>query len=239
MTIIGVIFIIISTTTIIIFLFWYCYSMCKRLLTKTKQIEFKVVKSKDIKEVKEKVEEVKEIKSFVKLDQVKIDSTKNLEEKSTTPPLKETVSKDNNIYIYILSLTEGKYYIGKSKDPYKRLSYHLEGKGSEWTRLYKPIGIVSILPSSHIFDEDKYTLEYMLLYGIENVRGGNYVQLKLDQSQIAYIKKLFDGIKDRCYSCGSDSHFIRDCPVSKQSKGPCYKCGEMGHYATSCKSSKY
>lgn len=74
--------------------------------------------------------------------------------------------------VYALKLENNKYYIGKTnKDVVDRYNEHLAGNGSEWTRLYKPIGIVKSQQSSSIFDEDNITKEYMMKYGIDNVRG--------------------------------------------------------------------
>ncbi|XP_039967499.1 uncharacterized protein LOC120779381 [Bactrocera tryoni] len=35
----------------------------------------------------------------------------------------------------------------------------------------------------------------------------------------------------KCYNCGDDSHFVRDCP---RKKVKCFKCGVEGHRATEC-----
>ena len=61
---------------------------------------------------------------------------------------------------------------------------HFNGRGSEWTQRYKPISEVDRLSGCDPFDEDKYTLQYMLKYGITNVRGGSYSQIELDEHQM-------------------------------------------------------
>ena len=65
-------------------------------------------------------------------------------------------------YIYVLKLDEGKYYIGKTNNPNVRISEHFKSDGSNWTRIYKPIKIINIIPNCDNYDEDKYTLQYMI-----------------------------------------------------------------------------
>jgi cellular nucleic acid-binding protein len=113
--------------------------------------------------------------------------------------------------IYILKLEGGKYYVGKSNDPYKRFNEHLYGSGSAWTRQHKPIKIEKIIPSASSFDEDKYTKEYMSKYGIDNVRGGTYVETKLNPEQHASLQKEIWSANNKCTKCGRNSHFVADC----------------------------
>jgi predicted GIY-YIG superfamily endonuclease len=86
--------------------------------------------------------------------------------------------------IYILRLEGGRYYVGKGDNVMNRYQQHLNGGGSAWTRKYKPISVVRIIPNSSPFEEDKQVKEYMAKYGIQNVRGGSYVQIDLEESQI-------------------------------------------------------
>jgi len=73
------------------------------------------------------------------------------------------------VWIYILKLCSGKYYVGKTTNPEFRLADHFDSAGSTWTSKYKPIDLI---PNCDDFDEDKHTLICMNKYGIENVRGG-------------------------------------------------------------------
>ena len=45
------------------------------------------------------------------------------------------------VLIYILKLENSKYYIGKTTNIDSRLSAHMLGNGSEWTKLHKLIKI--------------------------------------------------------------------------------------------------
>ena len=116
--------------------------------------------------------------------------------------------------IYILQLENNKYYIGKSNNVEKRFKDHMNGTGSTWTKLHKPIKIIKKIPNCNNFDEDKYTKEYMSIYGINNVRGGTYTKEILDNNTIKLLEKEIRGSKDLCYKCGSNSHFAKDCNVN-------------------------
>jgi predicted GIY-YIG superfamily endonuclease len=114
-------------------------------------------------------------------------------------------------HIYILKLKEGKYYIGKTKNIEKRWNEHLIGEGSGWTKKYKPVLLMKIIVSTSHFDEDKYVKEYMAKYGINNVRGGTYSNIELDDNSISVLEKEIRHSKNLCTRCGRDTHFIKDC----------------------------
>jgi len=84
-------------------------------------------------------------------------------------------------------------------------------KASAWTNKYKYISTENIIENSNIFDEDRYTKEYMNIYGIENVRGGSYVTIKLDNNQKSLLQKEIWNASDLCMRCGRNSHFVKYC----------------------------
>lgn len=114
-------------------------------------------------------------------------------------------------YIYILKLKNNKYYIGKTQNLENRYEQHLNGNGSFWTKKYKPISIIKKIKSTSLFDEDKYVKEYMAKYGIENVRGGTYSSIELDDSSLHILQKEIWHSKNLCTRCGRNSHFVKDC----------------------------
>jgi len=73
------------------------------------------------------------------------------------------------VFIYILQLEQGKYYVGKTDNPTIRLTNHCESSGSAWTKKYKPVQIYQIIPDCDNYDEDKYTKIYMEKFGIDQV----------------------------------------------------------------------
>jgi predicted GIY-YIG superfamily endonuclease len=121
--------------------------------------------------------------------------------------------------IYILRLEGGNWYVGKSENPMKRFQEHLQGRGSAWTKLHKPIACERVISNASAFDEDKYTKEYMSKYGIDKVRGGTYVETVLDEEQTVTLQKEIWGAQDKCTRCGRTGHFVKDCYATTDYKG--------------------
>jgi hypothetical protein len=122
------------------------------------------------------------------------------------------------VYIYILKLKNNKYYIGKTSNPDFRLEEHKSGEGSLWTKKYKPIKVMELIKNCDSYDEDKYTLRYMELMGIDNVRGGSFCQLKLTNENRKTIERMINGSTDKCYKCGEKGHFANNCLLIENKK---------------------
>jgi cellular nucleic acid-binding protein len=121
--------------------------------------------------------------------------------------------------IYILRLECGKYYVGKSDDVMNRYQQHMNGCGSAWTRKYKPLSLVKTIENASPFDEDKITKEYMSKYGVENVRGGSYVEIELSDFHQEALQMEIWSAKDLCTQCGRAGHFVKDCYANKDVSG--------------------
>lgn len=128
---------------------------------------------------------------------------------------------DNNepikSFVYVLKLENGKYYIGKTNDLPRRLNEHISGNGSAWTAKHKYICVEDVIKSTSQFDEDNYVKEYMMKYGIDNVRGGAYSNITLDDEQKILLIREFRGILNLCLQCGDPNHFVQNCPLMKVS----------------------
>jgi len=134
--------------------------------------------------------------------------------------------------IYILKCENGKFYVGKTNDMKRRYEEHLRGEGSGFTAKYKPLEIVKLIENADEFDEDKYVKMYMSQYGINNVRGGVYLNEELTENEKQQIEREIIGAKDLCFICGKSGHFANNCPEKKNEK--CYRCGRPGHYMKDC-----
>ncbi len=113
--------------------------------------------------------------------------------------------------IYVLQLKSGKYYVGQTNKVAKRFEEHKEGKGSAWTSTYKPVKVLEVHTNASPFDEDKITKQYMAKYGVQNVRGGSYTQMKLTKDQIKTLETEICTATGACFLCGDKGHFANAC----------------------------
>lgn len=120
---------------------------------------------------------------------------------------------DKILHIYILSLEQDKYYVGRTENPQTRFFQHFNDCGSKWAKKYKPICVLQIIPNCDYSDEDKYTLITMKKYGVDNVRGGSYCKETLNQELIQFLQSMLNNTVDRCFKCGATSHFVKNCPI--------------------------
>ena len=113
--------------------------------------------------------------------------------------------------IYILKLEQDKYYVGKSNNPNIKTEQYFVKNELKWTQKYKPLSIIEIINNCDDSDEHKYTLKYMEIYGINNVRGGLFCNIKLTTSNIDTIIKMLNCTMDRCYICCANNHLTNNC----------------------------
>lgn len=125
---------------------------------------------------------------------------------------------DAKLYIYVLGLQDGKYYVGKTSNPKMRLEQHVSGDGSEWTKIYKPETIVEVFEGDN-YDEDKTVKKYMSRYGIDHVRGGSYVTVALSREERNFLQKEIRMTENKCVRCGRNNHFVAQCYATKDIDG--------------------
>lgn len=120
----------------------------------------------------------------------------------------------SNLIIYALLLESNKFYIGKTsriEGVNLRFHEHLTGRGSEWTKKFKPISIIESYDCDSSFEEDVLTKKYMMTYGIQNVRGGSYTKIELEDWQVMSLDHEFKSVSDKCFKCGKSGHFANEC----------------------------
>jgi hypothetical protein len=155
--------------------------------------------------------------------------------------------------IYVLALEDEKYYVGKTKNLQSRLNQHFLSNGSVWTTKYKPIKVVETINNCDNLDEEKYTLKYMNMYGIDNVRGGSFCTIELGKDSKIIIKKILDNSNDKCFACGNNGHFVKYCPnrnklnvvdntnvvLGQKAITKCERCNRLNHTKDNCYAKTY
>lgn len=115
--------------------------------------------------------------------------------------------------IYVLKLENEKYYVGKtSRSVQERFLEHARGHGSAWTRFHPPVSILIQRPCRDAFDEDAEVKRQMQQFGMDNVRGGCYSQVELDDAAVETLERELLHADNRCLQCGSASHYMAQCP---------------------------
>jgi predicted GIY-YIG superfamily endonuclease len=99
------------------------------------------------------------------------------------------------LFLYILELSQQKYYVGITGDITVRMGEHRTGRGSQWTSHYEFVDMIharSYTGKNKAEMEDletETTITLMREHGISNVRGGKYTHINLSPQQIAEIKQ--------------------------------------------------
>ncbi|AYV78372.1 MAG: GIY-YIG nuclease [Edafosvirus sp.] len=123
------------------------------------------------------------------------------------------------IVIYILKLSDNKYYVGKTNNLDHRIEDHIMNLGSAWTKLYPFKEVLSMHENCDEYDEDKYTIKTMGIYGIDNVRGGSFANIELSNAQKEVLTGIIRNAQNKCFKCGYDSHFSKECYAQKDVNG--------------------
>ena len=92
-------------------------------------------------------------------------------------------------YVYILELENDKYYVGYTENFDSRMISHFGGNGSKWTKIHRPLNILEVSRGGKN-DEDKKTIDMMIKYGYQNVRGGRYCKCEMLKEPILVSKTI-------------------------------------------------
>ncbi len=103
--------------------------------------------------------------------------------------------------LFLMELEHGKYFVGASQDPLKTLEEHREGiAGIAWTQIHRPVRLREVVAVARPGELDDYVRRWMLQYGVEHVRGGSWLNIR-----------LLD--KDRQMLCGGSEKGKKGCVV--------------------------
>ena len=107
--------------------------------------------------------------------------------------------KGNNINktntIYKANLSHGKKYIGKTTNIDRRINQHVQGRGAQVTKKFKPksFEIVDEVPGYFSSEVEQYHTEKNIKkYGYNNVRGGVYTNSKTLKKNNYYNEDDYD-----------------------------------------------
>ena len=137
--------------------------------------------------------------------------------------------------VYILRLVAGKYYVGISKNPQKRIKDHFAGRGAGWTRKHAPLAVEAVYNGVNVFEEDMWTKRLMAEKGILNVRGGYYVRDEIPEPEQKMIQREIWSATAVCMRCGRDGHMAVHCQHIRDVNGGIImnweQCSACGNWA--------
>lgn len=101
-------------------------------------------------------------------------------------------------FLYAIDLFGGFIYVGLTNDINRRIREHYEGKGAMFTKRFKPKGVRIIIPLGECTKaeacaaENVLTLELMLMYSQNKIRGGGYTALGRKLRSTAEMTRLLN-----------------------------------------------
>lgn len=156
--------------------------------------------------------------------------------------IKESVrTKLEKCTVYVLECEEGKYYVGSTQNRKRRWKQHERGRGSQWTRLYKPLRVIreeKRIPHKFLLGlESKITAECMLEFGVNNVRGSMFCSPRdYHVGDVHSLTKFLGHYCDLNYRKVSArlSQTLPAIPGKSHRPTRCYCCGKFGHKTFAC-----
>jgi len=112
--------------------------------------------------------------------------------------------------VYTLTLQDDKYYVGTTYDLDRRIVEHTTGRGSAWTKQHPYVSHTWKKQKSPS-DEDAEVKRLMRIHGVDNVRGGSYSQIILQDWQIKALRAETNTVENRCFRCHRGGHYAGQC----------------------------
>ena len=151
---------------------------------------------------------------------------------ATRPAESRAAAHDTRPWLYVLQCSDKTWYVGVTADVMQRMLDHGRGAGAAWTKLHTPQRVECTVRCVWPTDEDAMVKQYMVQYGIENVRGGAYSACVLTPAQQACLEAEMRGATGACFKCGDVDHYTSQC--SHQRRPVCTRCGRNTHSAFKC-----
>ena len=89
--------------------------------------------------------------------------------------------------VYVLELEDEHFYIGWSSDPCARVAEHFLGRGARWTKLHRPLRVLSVTPGGMEL-ENPTTILTMVQHNWRKVRGGSWSDPDMTAMPMALAK---------------------------------------------------
>lgn len=136
-------------------------------------------------------------------------------------------------YIFILTLEKERYYIGLTHQHDLSINDLKHTNCNAWLRKYKPLSI-HIRKLEINEDINTITLQYMEKYGINDVRGGYFSNLELDNNTLLYLKNkiIYNPQSTHSIHYKYQSHLSR-LPESSQTNSSPPPYSERNYYIAS------
>jgi hypothetical protein len=109
----------------------------------------------------------------------------------------EYVPNSNVISLYFIGLEDNKMFLYPSFTKSKDQIMEDCAKLYEYARVYKPRNVVFTIHDVDLFEIDSIVKLFMRMFGVENTRGGSYVDIDLPEYQkLALDRELFTASED-------------------------------------------
>jgi predicted GIY-YIG superfamily endonuclease len=127
-------------------------------------------------------------------------------------------------HLYILELTCGKYFVGKSRNVEHTYAYYECGFGPKWIQTYNPVRIVETRPITGDKDVLNATLALMKTHGLDSVRHYGCGEMRLPDEEERAIRFLMHAPSDACAKCHATGHTVEACTQPENTSWACQWC---------------
>ena len=139
----------------------------------------------------------------------------------------------NMTLLYVIELNSRKFYIGTTKSTvheldnyvsYLKMHAHVKS-GIDWIDKYRPLHIYQIVPNATDEELKRFVIQYMDVYGINNVRGWVYTRINLTIKENMIIMREILSSVPFCIECNKNINRLYGCVgCSNKKRWDCILC---------------